>query len=95
MKAFFADPATASSTADFLSADRINALGLFDPAFVTYLATKARSRQFDRLGFRDNMCFVVIVSTMLLHDRLVKGRPSATDMRGGSAARLHEGAVYR
>src|SRR5262245_5800395 len=77
MKAFFCDENTANATADVLSADRVRELGLFDPAFVSYLSTKARSRQFDRLGFRDNMCFVVIVSTLLLHDLLVKGRASA------------------
>ncbi len=93
MKAFFCDEVTAGTTADMLSTDRINELGLFDPAFVTYLVTKARTRQFDRLGFRDNMCFVVILSTLLLHDLLVKGRGAAANM-GGSALRLHEGAVY-
>ncbi|MGA8226834.1 MAG: asparagine synthase (glutamine-hydrolyzing) [Xanthobacteraceae bacterium] len=94
MKAFFADETTASTTADILSADRVDALGLFDPAFVSYLSTKARSRQFDRLGFRDNMCFVVIMSTLLLHDRFVKGRASATKMNS-QTVRLHEGAVYQ
>jgi hypothetical protein len=40
------------------------------------------------------MCFVVIMSTLLLHDRFVKGRTSMTDV-SNQAARLHEGAVYR
>jgi asparagine synthase (glutamine-hydrolysing) len=94
MKAFFANETTASTTADIMSADRVDALGLFDPAFVSYLTAKARSRQFDRLGFRDNMCFVVIMSTLLLHDHFVKRQASATKMNS-QTARLHEGAVYQ
>jgi asparagine synthase (glutamine-hydrolysing) len=94
MKAFFTDEATGRATSDILSAERVNEVGLFDPAFVSYLSTKARSRQFDRLGFRDNMCFVVIMSTLLLHDRFVKGRQPMTDV-SNQAAQLHEGAVYR
>jgi asparagine synthase (glutamine-hydrolysing) len=92
MKAFFSDEATASETADLLSPDRVASLGLFDPAFVTYLTTKARSRQFDRLGFRDNMCFVVVMSTLLLQDLFVNNH---APRREANSVRLREGAVYR
>jgi asparagine synthase (glutamine-hydrolysing) len=92
MKAFFSDEATASKTADLLSPDRVASLGLFDPAFVAYLTTKARNRQFDRLGFRDNMCFVVVMSTLLLQDLFVNNR---APKREASSVRLREGAVYQ
>jgi asparagine synthase (glutamine-hydrolysing) len=58
---------------DLLSDARIKDAGYFDSAAVRKLFEKCRAGR--AIGFGDNMAFVGIVSTMLLHDAFV--RPSA------------------
>ncbi len=58
--------------ADLLSPARIAQAGYFDPIAVTRLFDKARAGRV--IGFGENMAFVAIVSTMLLHDQLIAPR---------------------
>ncbi len=66
--------------AELLSPSRIEGAGLFDAAAVGKLMEKCRSGK--AVGFGDNMAFVGILSTMLVHDQFVAPsggpRPLAT-----------------
>lgn len=55
---------------ELLSPARVEAAGLFDAAAVAKLFAKSRAGR--TIGFGDNMAFVGILSTMLLHDRFVR-----------------------
>jgi asparagine synthase (glutamine-hydrolysing) len=55
---------------DLLSPERIEATGLFDPAAVGKLVNKCRAGRV--IGFGDNMAFVGVLSTMLLHEQFVR-----------------------
>jgi len=54
---------------DLLSRERIGAAGYFDANAVARLFEKCRTGR--AIGFADNMAFVGILSTMVLHDRFV------------------------
>ena len=56
--------------ADLMSAARVEAAGVFDPTAVGKLFEKSRAGR--TIGFGDNMAFVGVLSTMLLHDRYVR-----------------------
>ncbi|WP_454830776.1 asparagine synthase (glutamine-hydrolyzing) [Pseudoxanthomonas wuyuanensis] len=56
-----------------LAPDRLAASGLFDTAAVAHLLEKCRDGR--AIGFPDNMAFVGILSTLLLHERFVQGAP--------------------
>jgi asparagine synthase (glutamine-hydrolysing) len=58
--------------AELFSASAISAAGYFDPAATTKLHEKCRAGRV--IGFADNMAFVAILSTMLLHEQFVLGR---------------------
>jgi hypothetical protein len=60
---------------DLLSPERIKKVGFFDPEKVQQLLAKGRSHNLSRVGNRDNMAFVLIVSTMLLNDQFVDRQP--------------------
>lgn len=74
MKAFFTPAGPLPYVQELLSEERLKDAGLFDPGFIAHLLAKAQARPFDRMGFRDNMAFVVALSTMILHDTFVRGR---------------------
>lgn len=59
---------------DLMSADRIRRAGYFDSTAVGRLFQKCRAGK--AIGFADNMAFVGILSTMLIHDRFVSKRLS-------------------
>ncbi|MFO1217397.1 MAG: asparagine synthase (glutamine-hydrolyzing) [Burkholderiaceae bacterium] len=67
---FFVDGRPVEYVAELLSPSRIDAAGLFDSASVTKLVGKCQAGR--AIGFGDNMAFVGILSTMLLHDQFVK-----------------------
>jgi asparagine synthase (glutamine-hydrolysing) len=71
-----------------LSRERLAAAGYFDPAAVGRLVEKCRTGR--AIGFADNMAFVGIVSTMLLHEGFVRNRvaPAPYDRTDDSAAPL-------
>jgi asparagine synthase (glutamine-hydrolysing) len=56
------------------SAGRMKEAGIFDPVMAERLYEKCRAGK--ALGFADNMAFVGILSTMLLEDQFVQGRPA-------------------
>jgi len=57
--------------ADLLSAERLREDGYFDPKAVSGLVEKCRRR--DVVGFRDNMAFVGVLSTQIIHALFVRG----------------------
>jgi len=72
MKGFFIDGKLPAYADELLSPERVREVGLFDPHHVTRLVEKGRTFNLDRVGFRDNMAFVLILSTMLLDDIFVR-----------------------
>lgn len=69
---FFEDGRPVDYVAELLSPARVDEAGLFDPTAVGKLMKKCAAGR--AIGFGDNMAFVGILSTMLLHDQYV--RPS-------------------
>lgn len=68
--AFFVGGRLRDETAELLDRCSLDDAGLFDPAAVAKLAEKCRAGR--AIGFGDNMAFVGIVSTMLLHRQFVR-----------------------
>lgn len=68
---FFAGGEPLDYVADLMSADRLRATGLFEPAAVGRLLDKARAGRVT--GFADNQAFVGILSTMLVDHLFVRG----------------------
>ncbi len=67
---FFEQGRPVDYAAELMGSDRIEAAGLFDPVAVGKLFEKCRKGR--AIGFGDNMAFVGILSTMLLHDQFVR-----------------------
>jgi asparagine synthase (glutamine-hydrolysing) len=76
---FFADGRALPWVADLLGADALGRTGLFDPIAVGKLVEKCRSGR--AIGFGDNMAFVGIVSTMLLHKQFVEANAPPTSLQ--------------
>jgi asparagine synthase (glutamine-hydrolysing) len=72
LKGFITDGYVPEYVQDLLSPERIKKTGLFDPARVAQLMAKGRSTNLARMGNRDNMAFVLILSTMLLDDIFIR-----------------------
>lgn len=68
---FFRDGRPLDYVAELLGADRIRDAGLFEASAVEKLFEKCRTGR--AIGFSDNMALVGLVSTMLVHDRFVRG----------------------
>ena len=68
--AFFVDGRLESAAAEALSPTRLAAHGYFDPSLVSRLIEKCRSG--GAVGFADNMAFVTVLSTQLLHDEMTR-----------------------
>ncbi len=66
---FFVDGKPLDYVAELLSAKRIEDAGVFDAGAVGKLTEKCRSGK--TLGFGDNMAFVGVLSTMLVHDQFI------------------------
>ena len=79
---FFADGRPLDYVAELLSPPRIEQAGLFDAAAVTRLTEKCRAGK--AVGFGDNMAFVGILSTMLLHEQFIA--PAAAGPRPAQVA---------
>jgi asparagine synthase (glutamine-hydrolysing) len=56
-----------------LSPERIKSAGIFDPARVAQLLAKLRAYDLPRTGNRDNVAFMLVLSTMLLDESFVRG----------------------
>lgn len=72
---FFVDGLPVDYVAELMSPARIEAAGVFDVASVSKLMAKCSAGR--AVGFADNMSFVGILSTMLIHDQFI--RPAAFD----------------
>ncbi len=66
---FFVDGQPLDYVAELLSKKRIEDAGVFDATAVGKLTEKCRTGK--ALGFGDNMAFVGVLSTMLLHDQFI------------------------
>ncbi|MCA9605086.1 MAG: asparagine synthase (glutamine-hydrolyzing) [Myxococcales bacterium] len=74
----FASPGAPSWIADALSPSAIEAAGVFDPRAVERMYAKCqRAARVGQLSNADNMALVGVLSTQLLHEQLVRRRPSA------------------
>ncbi|HET9653163.1 MAG TPA: asparagine synthase C-terminal domain-containing protein, partial [Usitatibacter sp.] len=72
---FFDRGEPADYVAEMFSAHALRDAGYFDPHAATRLFEKCRAGR--AIGFADNMAFVAILSTMLLHHQFVLGRDTA------------------
>ncbi len=75
-KSFFPGGVLVEWAADLLSRERIAADGIFDPAYVEQYCLAPPARDVGRQGFRNNMLFMIVLSTTLLIDRFVRARPN-------------------
>lgn len=66
---FFVDGRPLDYVADLLSPRRVEEAGVFDPVAVGKLTEKCRTGK--ALGFGDNIAFVGVLSTMLLHEQFI------------------------
>lgn len=73
---FFENGEPVDYVADLLSPARIADAGYFDPQAVSKLFTKCRNGK--AIGFGDNMAFVGILSTMLLHEQFIRSGPTTS-----------------
>jgi asparagine synthase (glutamine-hydrolysing) len=72
----FVGPDAPEWVGELLAEPALTAAGLFDPVGVGRLLRKCRDHGLDgQLSNADNMAFVGILSTMLLHDQLVRDAP--------------------
>ena len=67
---FFGSPTTQERVDEMLAPQRVREAGYFDPAAVAALLAKCRAGR--AIGFADNMAFVGIYSTMLIHEMFVR-----------------------
>jgi asparagine synthase (glutamine-hydrolysing) len=73
---FFVNGRPLEYVADVLSRPTLDRAGLFDPTSVGMLVDKCAAGR--ATGFGDNMAFVGVLSTMLLHEQMIRGaRPAA------------------
>ena len=70
-QSFFVAGKPVEYVADLFSASKIAAAGYFDAGATTKLFEKCRAGR--AIGFADNMAFVSVLSTMLLHEQFVVG----------------------
>ena len=70
---FFKDQNPLPCVAELLDRPALERAGLFDPNAVAKLVEKCRAGR--AIGFGDNIAFVGVLSTMLLHEQMI--RPAA------------------
>jgi asparagine synthase (glutamine-hydrolysing) len=82
IRAFYRLDGTRSPLVDeHLSREALARTGLFVPRLVEGLLKKARTSDLARLGTRDNMAFVQILSTQILHHQFIRSEPRAIALR--------------
>jgi len=77
-KSFFPGGTLVEWAADILSRERIARDGLFEPGYVEQYCLTPPTREAGRQGFRNNMLFMIVLSTTILMDRFVRRRPQAS-----------------
>lgn len=70
-QSFFNDGKSVEYVAELMSASKISSAGYFDAGATAKLFEKCRAGR--AIGFSDNMAFVAILSTMLLHEQFILG----------------------
>ena len=80
-ESFFDRGEPADYVAEMFSTHAVRDAGYFDPGATSRLLEKCRAGR--AIGFADNMAFVAILSTMLLHHQLILGH----DIAAGAAAK--------
>ncbi len=70
-QSFFNDGKSVEYVAELMSASKISSAGYFDAGATAKLFEKCRAGRV--IGFSDNMAFVAILSTMLLHEQFILG----------------------
>jgi asparagine synthase (glutamine-hydrolysing) len=70
-QSFFHHGQPVDYVAELFSAKRIGETGFLDPVAIRKLFDKCRTGR--AIGFADNMAFVGILSTMLVHDMFIRG----------------------
>ena len=78
IKGFVADGKLDGYAEELLSPSAISEAGFFEVGQVGNLRKRATGTHISRINYRDNMAFVLILSTMVLHQLFVKGRQSPT-----------------
>lgn len=76
-QAFFEKGVPVGYVAEMFDTQRLASAGYFDPGATLKLFEKCRSGR--AIGFADNMAFVAILSTMLLHHQFVENNASSPD----------------
>ena len=76
----FVDPEVPEWVEEALSPEQLRTVGLFDPVGVTKLFDKCKKQKdAEALSNADNMALVGVLSTQLLHRRLVAEKPSTVE----------------
>ena len=75
---FFADGRPLEYVGELLGPASLTRAGLFDPVAVAKLVEKCRAGR--AIGFGDNMAFVGVLSTMLLHEQMIRPAGGPTPM---------------
>jgi asparagine synthase (glutamine-hydrolysing) len=75
-RSFFEDGKSLPYVDELLSAANLQRTGYFDPQAVAHLREKCRSGR--ALGAADNMAFVGMLSTLLLHEHFLRGNAAVT-----------------
>ena len=83
-QSFFNAGAPVDYVAELFSASKISSAGYFDASATAKLFEKCRAGR--AIGFADNMAFVAILSTMLLHEQFILGHDMSSV---GHASRPH------
>ena len=91
LKAFFVDGEAPDYVEELLSPERLADVGLFDTQRVNQLVRKGREFKLARVGMRDNMAFILVLSTMILDDIFVRGnRLSSVELSSAPELELVE-----
>src|SRR4029077_7915081 len=77
-KVFFPGGTLVEWAADMLTRERILHDGLFDPGYVEQYCLTPPTREAGRQSFRNNMLFMIVLSTTILMDCFVRRRPQAS-----------------
>lgn len=75
--AAFFGPKAPEWVADLLSASSVGASSIFEPSRVAALAAKAARSEGSRMSNTDNMRVLLIISTLLIHEQLIRGGGTA------------------
>jgi asparagine synthase (glutamine-hydrolysing) len=78
-KAFFPEGKLVEWAADLLATEHIARDGIFDPAYVQQYCLTPPTRDAGRQGFRNNMLFMIVLSSTIIIDRFIRARPSAAE----------------